>query len=184
MNPLIFEHTLFRTRTHPIVFLFSIMPHVILLTVPPLVFSIISTRGITLPYSEMELFPLIAVMAGSIYYFYVLLFLLYAFFDYFLDVWTITNHHIINIEQKSMFLRTISKQELERVQDVTSEIKGIFGTFFNYGTVEVQTAGAQERVVFEKVPMPQTVVDVILRAVKRRKDEIARENDDKQGNGL
>lgn len=184
MNPLIFERTLYRTRSHPIVFLFSILPHSVLLTVPLIVFVVLSTNGIALPYSEMELFPMITVMVLSLYYLYVLLLILYTFFDYFLDIWTITDHHIINIEQKSMFLRTTSKQELERVQDVTSEIKGIFGTFFNYGNVKVQTAGAQERIVFEKISMPQTVVDVILRAVKRRKDEIARENDDKQGNGL
>lgn len=184
MNPLIFEHTLFRTRAHPIVFLFSILPHVILLAAPPIAFYILSMRGTSFPYSDAELFPLLAVMVGSIYYLYALLFILYAFLDYFLDVWTITDHHIINVEQQSIFLRTTSKQELERVQDVTSEIKGIFGTFFNYGNVKVQTAGAQERIIFEKVPMPQTIVDVILRAVKRRKDEVEHEPGDKQDGGL
>lgn len=184
MNPLIFEHTLFRTRAHPIVFLFSIMPHIILLVAPPIALFILSARGIALPFTDTDIYPLLSMMAGSIYYLYVLMFLLYAFFDYFLDVWTITDHHIINVEQKSMFLRTISKEELNRVQDVTSEIKGIFGTFFNYGNVYIQTAGAHERIVFEKISMPQTVVDIILRAVKRRKDEIAHEYGDKNGSGL
>ena len=69
-------------------------------------------------------------------------------------------------------MRTVSKEELDRVQDVTSEIKGLFGTIFNFGDVTIQTAGSQEHFVFENVQAPQTIVDVILRSVNRRKEEL------------
>lgn len=172
MFPLFFEKTILKIRAHPIILFFSILPHIFLLAIPTVGLYVMNLAGIRIPLPESDYTDLSVILIGSFYYLNVLLFFLYTFFDYFLDIWIITDHHIINIEQKSIFMRTISKEELDRVQDVTSEIKGIFGTIFNYGTVTVQTAGSQEHFVFENVPAPQTIVDVILRGVNRRKNEL------------
>ena len=90
---------------------------------------------------------------------------------YFLDRWTVTEKHIIDMEQKSLFSRSISKQEIDRIQDVTAEIKGFFPTLFNYGDVFIQSAGEQERFIFSKVADPYRVVDVIMKMVDAAKQK-------------
>lgn len=90
------------------------------------------------------------------------LFLFTMFLDYELDMWVVTNDRLVNIEQHGLFARTIAELDLWRVQDVTSDVRGVFPTFFNYGTVYVQTAGAKERFALEQVPQPHEVRKIIL----------------------
>ena len=79
------------------------------------------------------------------------------FVDYYLDAWVITNDRIVNVEQQGLFARTVSELDLYKIQDVTSEVRGLIPTLFNYGNVHVQTAGTQERFVFEQVPNPHEI---------------------------
>lgn len=92
-----------------------------------------------------------------------------SFVDYYLDAWILTNEKIINIEQKGLFNRVISEQRLYRVQDITSELKGIIPTFLNYGNVYIQTAGEEERFAFKQVPAPYDVVKKINVLVEENK---------------
>lgn len=86
--------------------------------------------------------------------------------DYYFDVWIVTNERIVNIEQKSLFSRSISELELENIQDVTVEVLGIIPTFLNYGNLYIQTAGEMERFVFRHVPNPYAVKDLIMNLQK------------------
>jgi uncharacterized membrane protein YdbT with pleckstrin-like domain len=81
----------------------------------------------------------------------------------------VTNDRILNIEQQGLFSRTVSELDLINIQDVTSEVKGIIPTIFNYGTVHVQTAGEAARFVFEQVPAPERIRQRILEMVTEDK---------------
>ncbi|NTU98997.1 PH domain-containing protein [Candidatus Falkowbacteria bacterium] len=107
-------------------------------------------------------FPAI-VLAGACYFLFIWLFFFFSFIDYYLDVWIITNERIINIEQNGFFSRTISEERLFRIQDVTSEVKGVLPTVFKYGNVIVQTAAEKNRFNFEQVSAPDEVRDIIIR---------------------
>jgi hypothetical protein len=63
--------------------------------------------------------------------------------DYVLDIWIITNKRIIDIEQKGLFSRESSSMRLENIQDITSEVSGIIGTYFGYGTITMQTSATE-----------------------------------------
>jgi len=102
------------------------------------------------------------VLITSLYYLYIWLFIFAVFVDYYLDVWIVTNHRILNIEQKGLFHRVISEQKLYRIQDVTSELKGILPTLFNYGTVHIQTAAEKSRFIFKQVPDPRHVSKKVI----------------------
>lgn len=93
-------------------------------------------------------------------FFWLILFIVWV--DYYLDVWIVTNQRIINIEQLGLFRREISELEHVKIQDVTSDIKGIIPTLFNYGYVYVQTAGEKERFVFKQIPDPVKVRNIIM----------------------
>ena len=97
--------------------------------------------------------------------FYVLFmwyFLFKALADFYLDTWIVTDHRILDIHQLGLFKRDVSELRLSKIQDITVKIEGLLPTFFNYGTVIIQTAGVIPEFRFEQVPSPQQVKDRIL----------------------
>lgn len=112
---------------------------------------------------------IILVASLSVYYLFVWLFMFHGFVDYYLDTWIVTNERIVNIEQKGLFSRTVSEQKLFRIQDVTSELNGVFPTVLNYGEVYVQTAGEKTRFIFKQVPDPQRVAKKIIEIIEYSK---------------
>lgn len=160
------EHMILKVRRHPLTLFLQVMIFFALLALPSLL--ALGAQLIEYPWEGNEAVDYIGNIIGSLYYLYIFLFILYAFFDYFLDVWIVTEKYIINIEQRALFFRTIAKQEIIRIQDVTSELRGIIPTIFNYGDVHIQTAGAHERIIFRKVPNPNGVVSTILKALEEQ----------------
>ena len=113
----------------------------------------------------------ILILGMSIYYLFTILFFFHSFVDFYLDVWIITNKRIINIEQMGLFARIISEQKLSRVQDVTSEVKGILETIFGFGHVFIQTAGEEQRFNFWQVPNAHDIAREIHEVVDKYKKE-------------
>ncbi|MDO8425860.1 MAG: PH domain-containing protein [bacterium] len=84
------------------------------------------------------------------------------FLDYELDLWVVTNDRLVSMEQHGLFARTVAELDIWRVQDVTTDVRGVFPTFLNYGNVYVQSAGATARFALEDVPNPDAVRKFIL----------------------
>lgn len=89
--------------------------------------------------------------------------------DYYFDVWIVTNRRVINIEQKGLFSRDVSEVELDKIQDVTTEVTGVIPTFINFGDVQIQTAGTQEKFLFRNVPDPYRTKDLLMRLQREQK---------------
>ncbi len=117
------------------------------------------------------------VLGTSAYYLFIWAFFFFSFIDYYLDVWFITDERIIDIQQQGFFSRVISEQKLFRIQDVTSEVKGIWPTVFAFGDVYVQTAGTKTRFHFDDVPKPDEVRDLIIKLAEKRRHEVQTEED-------
>ena len=66
------------------------------------------------------------------------------------------------MEQHGFFRREIASFRLERLQDVTTEVRGIVATFLKYGDVHVQTAGTDREFVFKYAANPKEVKEKIL----------------------
>lgn len=91
--------------------------------------------------------------------------------DYYFDVWIITSRRIINVEQKGLFSRDVSELNFEKIQDVTTEVAGVIPTFLNYGDVQIQTAGEEEKFLFRRVSDPYRIKDVIMGLQKKHEQE-------------
>lgn len=115
------------------------------------------------------------VFFESIFAIFIWVFIFFVWIDYYFDIWIITSEKIINVEQKGLFIRSLSELKLERIQDVTVEVKGIIPTFLNYGDVFVQTAGEKERFVFRHIPNPYSIKDMIMAL---QKDQIREETNE------
>lgn len=153
------EKIIMVVRRHPLTFLPKILLALVMLIVP-FVFPILFPGGL------QDLFwgPII-VMTGSLYTLFVLALFLTQFVDYYLDLWVVTNERVIDIQQEGLFKRTVSEVDLDRVQDASSNLQGVFSTFFNYGDVNIQSAGAQSKFSFKDVPDPTSVRAELLKWV-------------------
>jgi hypothetical protein len=118
--------------------------------------------------------PLI-ILGASAYYLFIWLFFFFSFVDYYLDVWIVTNRRIIDMEQNGLFSRTVSEQKLEKMQDVTSEVRGFFPTIFAYGNVYIQTAGEKERFHFRQIPNPDAVRDLLIKLEEENEENEKKE---------
>lgn len=125
-----------------------------------------------MPNITSQIYFPVLLLAGSAYILFVWLFAFFSFIDYYLDVWIITNERIINIEQEGFFSRTISEERLFRIQDVTSEVKGVFPTIFRFGNIYIQTAGEKERFVFEQVPEADAVRELIIKLAESDRERV------------
>lgn len=110
---------------------------------------------------------LLFVLAASLLYLYLLLFVYHAWVDYYLDIWLVTNERLISIEQKGLFHRVVAELRLDRIQDVTSEVRGFLPTLFKYGTIRVQTASETDTFQFSEVPHPEIAARQILELHER-----------------
>lgn len=64
-----------------------------------------------------------------------------AWTDYYFDVWIITNWRIVDIELKSLFnLNVGSMLDLDHIQEIIAETRGIFQSVLGFGKLEIQTA--------------------------------------------
>ena len=79
----------------------------------------------------------------------------------------VTDKSVVQIIQKALFNRKISRLSMSNVEDVNVEQKGILASLFNYGTLTIQTAGQEDNFVFSLCPKPNDLADRILQARQR-----------------
>ena len=89
-------------------------------------------------------------------------------FDYYLDIWIITTHRIVNVEQKGLFSRQVSELKFQHIQDVSTDVRGFFATIFNYGDITVQTAAEHSYFLFRSVGNPYKIKANIMHQMKKR----------------
>lgn len=80
------------------------------------------------------------------------------------SVLTVTDKNVIQIMQKSIYERKVSHLSLANIEDVTSEQRGVFANMFNFGTLNIETAGEQANFNFVLCPHPNRVARIILDA--------------------
>jgi uncharacterized membrane protein YdbT with pleckstrin-like domain len=159
------EQVTLQVRQHWIVLLLKLLPFALLAIAPfvilPLV-NYVATLGGKTPSTELS--DPFRFFVGLWW-----LFLWMAAFQiitrYFLSSWVITSHRIVDIYQKGFFRRKVSSFLLVRVQDVTTEVQGVFATLFGFGAINVETAGSHEKFYMKGIHYPENVRDLIMREV-------------------
>lgn len=79
----------------------------------------------------------------------------------------VTDRSLVQIIQKSLFIRTVSRLSMSNVEDVSAEERGILSTVFDYGTIVIQTAGTMDNFIFPYCPTPTKYADQIIEARQR-----------------
>lgn len=126
----------------------------------------------------------ILVEALSGYYLFLLTFLFGSWLDFYYDIIFITSERLLNINQKGLLSREVSELSLQQVQDVSTQMDGVLQSYFNYGTIIVETAGegtSETRVKhglqgyfsINAIPDPNRIARVILELHRKLSHEDA-----------
>ncbi len=142
------------TRRHPLAFLPTLVIILLMLVLGLILISFLGLGNI-LTYNQQ-------LFVGSAYLLFVLLFTLIEFFDFYFDLYIVTDRRVVDIDQQKLFSRSISELILDDIQDVDALTRGILATFFDFGTVMIQTAGAKPNFEFQQIPHPKEVAAMIL----------------------
>jgi uncharacterized membrane protein YdbT with pleckstrin-like domain len=108
---------------------------------------------------------------AAVFDFVIMLIILFIFYTafltwthYYLDAYIVTNQRVLTIDQIDFFNRKVSEADIGNVQDIEVIVNGFFASILNFGDVRVQTAGADQKILFfDDVPYPYKAKDIILK---------------------
>jgi uncharacterized membrane protein YdbT with pleckstrin-like domain len=115
---------------------------------------------LTLDADQTALILMVLVIVGGV----VFMGLLLATYVYRQSRLIVTDKNITQIIQASLFNRKISQLSMANVEDVTAEQNGFFAHMFNFGTLNIETAGEQENFHFIYCPNPNSIAKDVLEA--------------------
>jgi hypothetical protein len=78
------------------------------------------------------------------------------------NVLIFTTAHLVQVEVNSLFSHRVSQVAFSRIQDVSGMKIGVLQTLFNFGNVEIQSAGEEEKFIFRNAHDPQEIADEAL----------------------
>ncbi len=165
------EEVIRTVRQHSFVLFFKLVPFAVLAILPFFIFGVLN---VLVSYS-----PILGLPGGSsfslasapvrfvlgIWWLLLWMSTFTILTKFFLTQWVITNTRIVDIRQYGFFNRSVSSFLLIRVQDVTTEVAGLFGTLVGFGSLNVETAGRDEKFVMYGVRDPENVRDLIMNEV-------------------
>jgi len=158
------ERIVAEVRRHMFVFYTQVFT-IFLLALLPLIFAVPIANGIS------NIFPEQGGMTTAVLYLLFLLVLSTIFFmrwtDYYLDVWIVTSERVFDIEQRGLFNRDISVFQLDKIQDITVEIKGVIATFLKFGDIRIHTAGERNDLIIKQAGNPLEIKKAIMNEYAR-----------------
>ncbi len=155
------EKVMYVLKRHPIGLVIMYVQAVIGVVAVALLFFLVG------PEFANEIPDDVKVLLGGVALFglgVLVLIMIVATYIYKLSQITITNKEVVQVLQRGLFSRKVSRLDLSNVEDVTADQHGILQSIFNYGTLTIQTAGELENFIFPYCPHPNTYADEILDA--------------------
>ncbi len=110
-------------------------------------------------------------IATFFWYVFTFGFFLQSFFNWFFNVYIVTDKKIVDVDFHGLIYGNISEAKLADVEDVTSKISGTFRTIFEIGDVFVQTASESPQFEFHDVPRPAKIRDIVSDLVEKVKKD-------------
>jgi hypothetical protein len=151
------ERVILFLREHIIFLLPIIFVGIVMLIVPWTVFPLVLRylfTSFTLPASY--------IFVGTLLWYVATFgFVLGKFLHWFFNIYIVTDQRIIDIDFIHLLYKEFSETRYESIEDISYKSGGILATMFNFGDVNIQTAGEHPNFSFHAVPHPEIVVDTI-----------------------
>lgn len=160
VNPKIFDFTerqdkevvILAVRSHWIVNLKWIFITVFMLFVPNIVDMLDTLKSLPDRYQ---------FIIHLFWYLFTFIYAFEKFLDWYFDVFIVTNKRLVDIKFNNLINKHFAEADINVIQDVSSSVRGVLGTFFNFGTVLVQTASEINQIIFKNVPNPEKIIKAI-----------------------
>lgn len=162
------EQVIRTVRKHWFVLILSLLPYALLAFLPTVLISLLTGMSAANPGTGAFLAGLTSAnpwfrLFLGLWWLSLWIGAFTSFTQYYLNHWVITNFRIVRVRQHAFFAREVASFHLIRVQDVTTEVNGIFADLLGYGHVRVQTAGtASKNFVMDGIDDPQGMRDLIM----------------------
>lgn len=111
-------------------------------------------RSVQVPY-EVLLSLLI------LWYLLILAYVIGKFLHWYFNLYIVTNLHLVDINFHNLLSRDKVEVRLDDVQSVKPKVSGIFGSLFNFGDLNIETAAERQHLEFTAVPKPDMVTERI-----------------------
>lgn len=156
------EHILLLLRRHPVTQLHWVLTTVGLALLPFLIINAHLFEFLDIRYQT-------AILIG--WYLALIGYMLQSFLKWFFHVYIITDERIIDVEFTSILYKDVSAAKIENIEDITTVASGVMSSIFNYGTIIVQTAAAEQEFSFEDVPQPSKVTTLLNELIMEEERE-------------
>jgi hypothetical protein len=83
------------------------------------------------------------------------------FLQWYFSVNVVTDERIVDFDFHHITFKQVTDANIDKIQDVTYKVSGVFGTFFNYGDILVQTASEIPNLEFRSVANPEIIADIL-----------------------
>jgi hypothetical protein len=83
------------------------------------------------------------------------------FLSWWFNVFVITEERVVDIDFINLLNSKVSDAQIDKIQDVSYEVKGIAATFLNFGTIVIQTAGEIPEIEVPNAPSPDVIAKVL-----------------------
>lgn len=134
---------------------------ILLLFVPFLASFVLQSIHISLDFLPARFLFLLIVF----YYVIVFGYAFANFASWFYNIGLITNKRVADVDFTSLTFINVAATAVEEIEDTEFTQHGIFATFFDYGDVTSRTVAGNNEFVFEKIPHPGRVVDILSQIV-------------------
>lgn len=82
--------------------------------------------------------------------------------NYYLDLWIVTDHRVLSLDQIGLFNRRVTTWSMEHIQEVSTLVENPVQALLGYGTIEIETAGPDDpHARIPGIPHPERVRNVI-----------------------
>lgn len=162
------EYVVRIVRKSLVLFFIQIIGFLVIAILPFIAYTLF-TKYLELSISDITYIVIKVVFVTWILFIWISLFI--RFTNYYLDSWIVTNKRIVDIDQKSLFSRTTSTLNVDKIQDVRIDIGGILRTVLGIGTLHVQTAGEEEIFIIRDASSPENVKTTILEIYHKNLEE-------------
>ena len=101
---------------------------------------------------------------------FILSYVWFSFLNWYFNVGIVTNRRVIDIDFTEILYKEITVAMLDKIEDITVKSGGYFESYFDFGTIYIQTAATKDvNVVFDAIPHPSQTVDIIEKLLTKRK---------------
>jgi len=160
VNPKIFDFTeredqetiILAVRPHWIINLKWMLITIFMLFVPNIIDMLNTLQSLPANYQ---------FVAHLFWYLFTFIYAFEKFLDWYFDVFIVTNKRLVDIKFNNLMNKHFAEADISVIQDVSSSVRGILGTFFNFGTVLIQTASEINQIIFKNVPNPEKIIKAI-----------------------